>query len=80
MDDFGTGYSSLGYLQTIPSQKIKLDHSFIQDVTENHRSIAIVSAVVGMGHSLSASIVAEGIETEPQAELVAELNCDELQE
>lgn len=79
LDDFGTGYSSLSYLHSFPFDKIKIDRSFISDLDCNRHSMAIVGAVIELGHSLSIPIIAEGVETELQHALLAKEGCDEMQ-
>jgi len=79
MDDFGTGYSSLSYLRSFPFDKIKIDRSFMRDLERNGDSLAIIKAVIGLGHSLGMSTTAEGIETEEQLAAVREQGCDEVQ-
>ena len=79
MDDFGTGYSSLSYLRRFPFDKIKIDQSFIRNLAETGDCMAIVRAVVGLGHSLGMTVVAEGVETEQQSQLLRQEGCTELQ-
>ena len=79
MDDFGTGYSSLGYLQNFRFGKLKIDRSFVSDIEDGVHDASIVRAAIAMGRSLGMRVVAEGVETELQAELLAGLDCDELQ-
>ena len=79
IDDFGTGYSNLRYLQRFPAQRLKIDRSFIADVTQNPEDAAIVRAIITLGHSLDMLVVAEGVETEAQLALLRELGCDEVQ-
>ena len=79
MDDFGTGYSSLGYLRSFPFDKIKIDQSFIKDLTSNQGSAAIVRAVTGLAGSLDMTTTAEGVETFEQLEWVRTLGCTEMQ-
>jgi diguanylate cyclase (GGDEF)-like protein len=79
MDDFGTGYSSLSYLRSFPFDKIKIDQSFVKDLSAKEDSRAIVSAVIGLGRSLGMSTTAEGVETEAQLDLVRQQGCTEVQ-
>ncbi len=79
MDDFGTGYSSLGYLRSFPFDRIKIDQSFIRDLSENRESLAILRAVVGLGSSLDIVTTAEGVETQSQLELVRAEGCTDVQ-
>lgn len=79
MDDFGTGYSSLSYLQSFAFDKIKIDRSFVSNLGQNPQDAGIVQAVVTMGQSLRMLVVAEGIETVQQADLLESFGCDELQ-
>ena len=71
MDDFGSGYSSLSYLQAFPFDKIKIDRAFVMNLGRNPQSAAIVRAVIGLGHGLEMSIVAEGVETQEQLSFLA---------
>lgn len=79
IDDFGTGYSSLGYLKQLPVDVLKIDRSFIKDVTTNADDAALVSAVVSLAHNLRLNIVAEGVETEQQLWFLQTLDCEEWQ-
>ena len=79
LDDFGKGYSSLSYLRAFPFDKIKIDRSFITDLGTNHQSIAIVHAVIGLGRSLNIPILAEGVETKAQHDILLKEGCDEVQ-
>ncbi|WP_417307523.1 putative bifunctional diguanylate cyclase/phosphodiesterase [Devosia sp.] len=79
MDDFGTGYSSLSYLRSFPFDKIKIDRSFMRDLTTKSDSLAIIKAVIGLGQSLGMTTTAEGIETEAQLDVVRRHGCDEVQ-
>jgi diguanylate cyclase (GGDEF)-like protein len=79
MDDFGTGYSSLSYLQKFPFDKIKIDRSFISELSENEEASAIVRAVTGLAASFKMVTTAEGVETEEQREMARSLGCTEMQ-
>jgi len=79
MDDFGSGYSSLSYLQAFPFDKIKIDRAFVMNLGHNPQSAAIVRAVIGLGHGLEMSIVAEGVETQEQLTFLANEGCDAVQ-
>jgi diguanylate cyclase (GGDEF)-like protein/PAS domain S-box-containing protein len=79
IDDFGTGYSNLRYLQRFPAQRLKIDRSFITDVMTNSEDMAIVRAIITLGHSLGMLVVAEGVESRAQLNLLRELGCDEVQ-
>ncbi|HTI79510.1 MAG TPA: EAL domain-containing protein [Acetobacteraceae bacterium] len=76
IDDFGTGYSSLAHLQALPFDKIKIDARFIQEMSEATDSWKIVSAVVGLGHTLGLLTVAEGVEEQGQADALRGIGCD----
>ncbi|WP_250007710.1 EAL domain-containing protein [Actinoplanes sp. M2I2] len=75
IDDFGTGYSSLGYLRDIPVDVLKVDRSFITGLAGNQRQQELVSAVLQLGHTLGLKVVAEGVETDEQLDLLAAMNC-----
>ena len=79
MDDFGTGYSSLSYLRSYPFDGIKIDRSFIAGLDQSQSSEAIVNAIVSMGHALSLTVTAEGIETVAQLGKLTALACDQAQ-
>ena len=79
IDDFGTGYSSLGYLAKLPVNALKIDRSFILSITDNSDSMAIVSTIISLAHSLNMKVIAEGVETEEQSKFLRLLKCDEVQ-
>ena len=79
MDDFGTGYSSLSYLKRFDIDTLKIDRSFVSELPHDPEDSAIATAIVAMGHSLQMKTVAEGVETEAQADFLRQLGCDEMQ-
>ena len=79
IDDFGTGFSSLSYLSKLPVDTLKIDRSFVIEMTQSPAGLALVSMVINLAHSLRLKVVAEGVETEEQRRLLHLLNCDELQ-
>ena len=79
IDDFGTGYSSLAYVKRFPIDVLKIDRSFIHEITTNSADAAITTAIIDMAHSLDVRVVAEGVETVEQFDLLRERGCDEIQ-
>jgi EAL domain-containing protein (putative c-di-GMP-specific phosphodiesterase class I) len=79
LDDFGTGYSSLSHLKRFPIDTLKIDQSFVHDITSDTDSATIVSAVIGMGKNLKQRVIAEGVETDRQLEFLRARQCDEGQ-
>lgn len=79
IDDFGTGYSSLAYLRKLPAEELKIDRSFVHDLAASADARAVVDAVVKLAQALGLKLVAEGVETEEQHQILRALGCDELQ-
>ena len=79
IDDFGTGFSSLSYLAKLPVDALKIDRSFVVDMTLSSRGLALMSTIITLAHSLKLKVVAEGVETEEQSRLLRVLDCDEMQ-
>ena len=79
LDDFGTGYSSLNYLQFLPIDMVKIDRSFIKNITKNPKNAAITGAIITMSHALNLKVLAEGIETHEQLDFISNIQCDQAQ-
>ena len=79
LDDFGTGYSSLSYLQKMPIDAVKLDRSFVSELTKNAATVSMVRSVLAMADALNLRVVTEGVETEAQLDILRTLGCDEAQ-
>ena len=79
IDDFGTGFSSLSYLSKLPLDTLKIDRSFVHDMTAGRQGSVLVSSIISLAHSLKLKVVAEGVETEEQSTLLRALGCDEWQ-
>jgi EAL domain-containing protein (putative c-di-GMP-specific phosphodiesterase class I) len=79
IDDFGTGHSSLASLRRLPAAELKIDRAFVSDLEASADARSIVRAIVQMAHTLELHVVAEGVETEGQRELLTQMGCDELQ-
>jgi EAL domain-containing protein (putative c-di-GMP-specific phosphodiesterase class I) len=79
IDDFGTGYSSLSYISRLPVNILKIDRSFINGMTDDPDKTSIVSTIIALGHGLRMEVVAEGVETDAQSNLLRLLRCDQIQ-
>lgn len=79
LDDFGTGYSSLSYLRRIPITTLKIDKSFIDNISSNKKEEAIIKNIIQMAHSMELKVIAEGVETEDQLSILKRMECDYIQ-
>ena len=79
IDDFGTGYSSLAYLKRFPIDKLKIDQSFVRNMTHDSSDAAIIKTIITLGHSLGLKLIAEGVETRDQLVMLEGLGCEEMQ-
>ena len=79
IDDFGTGYSSLAYIAKLPVEVLKIDQSFVSSMMRSAEDLTVVSSIVSLAHALKLKVVAEGVETEEQAAILARLGCDLFQ-
>jgi EAL domain-containing protein (putative c-di-GMP-specific phosphodiesterase class I) len=79
LDDFGTGYCSLSYLKHFPIDALKIDRMFVRDVTSDHDTATITSAIIAMARSLNKEVIAEGVETHEQGSFLRHAGCSQLQ-
>jgi EAL domain-containing protein (putative c-di-GMP-specific phosphodiesterase class I) len=79
IDDFGTGYSSLAYLSKLPAQVLKIDRAFVSTMNADANAMTLVSTMVSLAHAMRMEVVAEGVETQQQADTLCAMQCDQLQ-
>jgi EAL domain-containing protein (putative c-di-GMP-specific phosphodiesterase class I) len=79
IDDFGTGYSSLSYLRRLPVDTVKIDRTFTTELNTDRNDVTIVAGIIGLARGLGLQVVAEGVETERQAEILIQLGCTQAQ-
>ena len=79
IDDFGTGYSSLSQLKNLPADTLKIDREFIKDITESEDNLVITEVIINVGHKMGLTVIAEGVETEEELEIITKMKCDMAQ-
>jgi EAL domain-containing protein (putative c-di-GMP-specific phosphodiesterase class I) len=79
IDDFGMGHSSLAYLKRFPADTLKIDRVFVRDIVESQNDLAIATAIIAMGHTMGMKVIAEGVETDQQLEILRRCGCDDYQ-
>jgi EAL domain-containing protein (putative c-di-GMP-specific phosphodiesterase class I) len=79
IDDFGTGFSSLNYLSKLPVDTLKIDRSFVIEMTTGPKGLALVSTIISLAHAFKLNVIAEGVETEEQSNLLKGFGCDQVQ-
>jgi len=79
LDDFGTGYSSLSYLSKLPLNELKIDKSFTYGITKDENSLTLIKSIINLGNSLGLDVIAEGVETEAQFEILKKIKCKNIQ-